>query len=136
MGRGNIKVKNYNQRKNPIVKLCVKLELERVKNFLQQCENKNYFDYHQSRSSNFCEFLTSFIVEIYTHIFRFFVSSNLPSPSKNKLVRLLLLNIEKETGIFFKSLIKVFGLCYKSGSIRKGLLWFQIQYHKNKMDLK
>ena len=57
-----------------------------------------------SCSSNFCEYLMNLIVDINT--FRFFVSSNLPSPYKSKLIRLLSLTIEREIEIFSKSFFR------------------------------
>ena len=45
------------------------------------------------------------IVDI--NIFRFFISSKLPSPYKNKLIRLLLITVEEKVGKFSKSFMRV-----------------------------
>ena len=39
-------------------------------------------------------------LKVYINIFRFFIPSNLPSPYKNKLIRLLSITVEKEIGKF------------------------------------
>ena len=41
------------------------------------------------------------------NISRFFIPSNLPSPYKNKLIRLLSITVEKEVGKFSKSFMRV-----------------------------
>ena len=62
-----------------------------------------------------------------TDIFRFFVSSNLLSPYKSKLIRLLSLTVEREMGIFCKSFIRVVPFALQKWQRRISVLMLQEQ---------
>ena len=68
------------------------------------------------------------IVDI--NIFRFFISSKLPSPYKNKLIRLLLITVEEKVGKFSKSFMRVAWVGYRNA--RAHPRFFEGKYQTSK----
>ena len=79
---------------------------------------------HQKCSLNFCESLMNLIVD--SNILRFFVSWNLSSLYKSKLIRLSSLTVQKKSKIPSHSK-EWLGLHNINDSTGNSMLWFQLQ---------